>query len=428
MGNLMGSTTPSTLSSASKLTDEQTELLRKLTGIISGQVGEGAESYPGDLTAGPSPLQQQSWDAISGLISGGTQPGASKQAIDKILAGSIVPGPASVSQYTPQPFDPDATTGLFSQAMAGAPTFDPSATTDLFSQAMGTSADTFRPDMVKEWYQTGEFDPTAIQDWYQNALVTPAMAEWEKKIAPTIQEKFIGQNAGSSGAANRAISGSASDLMTNLNAQLADKLASEKGAYDTRKFSSGMAAADALLGEKGAADTRQFASGTGLANALLGGQQTAGAQQYSTASSLANALLGGQQVAGGQQFTAGMAGTGAENQAITDYINNLFSAGQADLTRATAVPGMENQSMQGLFQALGMGTTAGATQQGMDQNALIEAFTKWQQEQPSSNPWLQFLKPAMQTSATEPVVLGGSTREGALGPLANILSAVIGNW
>jgi len=86
---------------------------------------------------------------------------------------------------------------------------------------------------------------------------------------------------------------------------------------------------------------------------------------------------------------------------------------------------MDVTSMQNLFTSLGLGAEAGATQQGMDQNALIEAFTKWQQEQPYANPWLSFLSPAM-TGAVEPVVTAGSSQQGALGPLADIFSAWLG--
>lgn len=309
MDSMLGKVDPATLSSVSKLTKEQSELLQKLTGILSGQVGAGAEPYSGTLTAGASPLQKQSWDAISDLISGGTQQDSSKQAIEKLLSGTTnVPGAVDVKGY-----------------------------------------------------DVGEFDPAAIQDWYQNALVKPAMDTWEKNVAPAVQEKFISQNAGSSGAANRAISGSAADLMTQLNAQLADKLQTEKGAFDTRKFGAGMDTAN-----------KEFAS-------------------------------------------------------ETDFVNRLFGAGQNDLGRLTTVPGLENQSMDAFFKALGLGTDAGATQQGVDQNALIEEYTKWQQSQPYNNPWLKLLESSMGTSASEPVVTGGSSQEGWLKPATEI-AKIIGSW
>ena len=290
--SMFGKVEPSTVSSISTLTKDQAELLRKLTEIVSGQIGKGVEAYPKSITAGSSPLQQQSWDAISKLISGGTQPDASKQAIEKILAG----------------------TGEIPK------------------------------------YDVGEFDPAAIHQWYKDALYKPAMEAWEKDVVPTVQEKFIAQNAGSSGAANRAISGSAADVMRDLNSQLATALMGEKSAFDTRKYST-----------------------------------------------------------------------------ETDYINKLFESGQGDLSRMVNVPGIENQSMEQFFKALGLGEVAGATQQGIDQNKLVEDYTKWQQSQPYSNPWLKFLGSTMGTSASEPVVTGGEAKEGWLKPAAEV-GKIIASW
>lgn len=179
---LFGKTESPSVSPTSTMTAEQSKLLKQLSDLLSGQLGTGAETYPGDMTAGPSALQTQTWDELSRLISGGKS-GTSAEAVNKVLAGT----------------------------------------------------------------DTGQFDPAAIQEWYKDALVTPAMAEWEKNVAPAVQEKFISQNAGSSGAANRAIAGSAEDLMTSLNAQLADALKTEKSAFDTREFTAGQSDLDRLL-------------------------------------------------------------------------------------------------------------------------------------------------------------------------------------
>jgi hypothetical protein len=301
---MLGSVDPSTVGSVSSLTAEQAELLRKLTGLVTEQVGKGIEPYPGDLAAGPSDLQQQSWGAISDLISGG-RTGPSQQAIEKVLGGtSDVGGKLNVKGY-----------------------------------------------------DVGEFDPKAIQEWYQNALVKPAMDTWEKTIAPTVQEKFISRNAGSSGAANRAIAGSAEDMMSKLNAQLANALMGEKGAFDTKKFEAGMDETNKQFG------------------------------------------------------------------ADTDFISRLFQGGQADLSRATQVPGMQSQSMDDLFEAIGLGTEAGGTQQGITQKGLLEDLTKWEQGQAYNNPWLESLAKIMGTKATEPVVYGGGSQEGWLSPVSKIIGS-----
>jgi|GEM_PF-1579947 len=259
--SIFGSTESPSVSQATTQTPEQQALLKKLSELLQGQLGTGVESYPGDMTAGPSGLQTQAWNEISRLMSGGKS-GSSTEAVNRILQGSDV----------------------------------------------------------------GEFDPAAIQDWYKNALVNPAMAEWEKNVAPVVQEKFIGQNAGSSGAANRAIAGSAEDLMTNLNAQLAAALYGEKGAYDTRKF----------------------------------------------------------------------------------------TAGQSDLNRATAVPGMESTSTIDFLKTLGMGTDAGATQQALNQTDINELISKWTTEQPYNNPWLNLLANALGTTSFENVVDPGSRSSGLM--------------
>ena len=281
---------------APTMTAEQQGLLKQLNELMSGQLGQGIDPYQGDLTAPASPLQNQAWGQISQLLSGGTQSDTSRQAIDRILQGTTnVPGAVDV-----------------------------------------------------EGYDVGEFDPTAIQTWYQDALVNPAMSTWEQSVVPQVQEKFIGQNAGSSGAANRAIAGSAENMMTGLNAQLANALFGEKQAFDTREFAAGMDKA-------------------------------------------------------GKQF-----------QSETDFVNRLFSSGQGDLDRMTAIPGLENQSMESFFRAIGLGEGAGATQRDISQQGLNEAFSRWQAGQAYNNPWLNLLNSALGQSSFENVVQPDIQKSGLL--------------
>lgn len=257
---------------ATTYTPEQNELLKQLTALLGGQMGQGVTAYPGDMTAGPSGLQTQSWDAISDLISGGKST-SSADAVSKVLAGT---------------------------------------------------------DM-------GEFDPAAIQEWYQDALVVPAMKNWENNVVPTVQEKFIGQNAASSGGANRAIAGSASDMMTDLNSQLASMLLGEKTAFDTRKF----------------------------------------------------------------------------------------TAGQSDLDRATQVPGMESTSTTDWLNTLMSGTTAGTTQQGLNQADINAEISKWSTEQPYNNPWLNLIASALGATSFENVVQPATQQEGLL---QTVLAPIFSAW
>lgn len=201
---------------APTLTPEQQATLKKLNELVGGQLGTGATPYSGQLTPGASGLQTQSWDAISKIL-GGQSGGASQDAISRIMQGSSnVPGAAPVKGY-----------------------------------------------------DVGEFNPSAIQSWYKDALVNPAMENWENSIVPQIQEKFIGQNAGSSGGANRAIAGSAKSLMSDLNAQLASALMGEKGAYDTRKFTAGMDTAGKEFQSETDYVNRLFSSGQDDLNRIM---------------------------------------------------------------------------------------------------------------------------------------------------------------
>lgn len=284
---LFGSSESPSISQADTKTGQQEMLLEELTKLMRGQIGKGVESYSGDMTAKPSDLETKGWGMINQLMGdSGGRTATNQEAISKILQGTT-----SVPSY-----------------------------------------------------DVGEFDTQGIQDWYQNALVKPAMKTWEKDVAPVVQEKFIAQNAGSSGAANRAISGSAEDLMTSLNSQLADKLLSEKGAFDTRKF------------------------------------------------------------------TAGLQG----NQ-------NEFTAGQNDLQRILNVPGMELTDTDTLLKTILAGTTAGATERGIDQNALNAEYQKWLTSQGYANPWLSYLNTVLGTNAFENVVNPGSQQQGLfqtiLGPV-----------
>jgi hypothetical protein len=198
----------------STLTGGQSDLLNQLTSLLGGQLGSGVQGYGGEVVPGASELQQKTFDALGGLFGDGGmfQPSStSKDVVDKIMAGTDV----------------------------------------------------------------GTFDPTATQDWYQNALVNPAMENWSKTIAPQVQEKFIGQNAGSSGAANRAISTSASDVMKGLNTDLANALYGEKNTFDTRKFEAGQNDLNRMLQAPGV----ESQSNTSFINNLLSAAGLGGTQR-----------------------------------------------------------------------------------------------------------------------------------------------------
>lgn len=230
---LFGSTEAPEVKNVDTLTPQQKELLNKLSSIVNKQLGAPGKTYGGSWSTPASGIQSQLFKTVEDLLKGATgKPNALAQSnAQKMSRGFTAPK-----------------------------------------------------------ISAGTYDPAAVQQWYTDALVNPAMQTWEKDIVPQVQEKFISQNAGSSGAANRAIANSAEDVMSNLNSQLANALYGEKQAFDTRDFTaqqsnaSNKLATNALNLEGLSSGGRLgiAADGAGYAElaSLLGiGTQT-GAQQY----------------------------------------------------------------------------------------------------------------------------------------------------
>ena len=65
------------------------------------------------------------------------------------------------------------------------------------------------------------YDSSAARDYWSASVADPMMRQWEDEILPAVQEAYISRNAGSSGAANRAIAKSGADLASDMNASLA---------------------------------------------------------------------------------------------------------------------------------------------------------------------------------------------------------------
>ena len=60
------------------------------------------------------------------------------------------------------------------------------------------------------------YDPKQYEDVFNKAVVDPAMQQYNQKIVPGIQQRFVDANAGSSSALNQALGQSAADLGTML--------------------------------------------------------------------------------------------------------------------------------------------------------------------------------------------------------------------
>lgn len=61
-------------------------------------------------------------------------------------------------------------------------------------------------------------------DFYQKGLVDPSIRTYNEEILPSIQQRFVDANAGSSSALNQALAKSATDLSSGLSGQLSGLL------------------------------------------------------------------------------------------------------------------------------------------------------------------------------------------------------------
>lgn len=58
-----------------------------------------------------------------------------------------------------------------------------------------------------------------LQAAFQKGVVDPSMQQYEQQVLPSIQQRFVDANAGSSSALNQALAGSAENLQTSLASQ-----------------------------------------------------------------------------------------------------------------------------------------------------------------------------------------------------------------
>jgi len=66
------------------------------------------------------------------------------------------------------------------------------------------------------------YSPEQYEDVFQKAVVDPTMMQYEQQVLPSIQQRFVDANAGSSSALNQALAQSATDLSTVLGSQYLD--------------------------------------------------------------------------------------------------------------------------------------------------------------------------------------------------------------
>ncbi len=88
------------------------------------------------------------------------------------------------------------------------------------------------------------FDPAAAAAAWKASVADPMTRTWETQILPKIRESFIGRNAGSSGAANRAVAESGANLASELSGNLAKYLFDAGEAQKNRALSASRTALD----------------------------------------------------------------------------------------------------------------------------------------------------------------------------------------
>lgn len=77
---------PRQTGTADLLTGSQKSLLEKLLAYAGNGVGTGLSPYGGELSAGASPLEDQGFDAISSMLSGGGVLGQGRDALSGLLS------------------------------------------------------------------------------------------------------------------------------------------------------------------------------------------------------------------------------------------------------------------------------------------------------------------------------------------------------
>ncbi|WP_028316547.1 hypothetical protein [Desulfatibacillum aliphaticivorans] len=143
--------------------------LINLNQLLAGQLGQGVESYGGQISAGVSPLQQQGFDLVNQLIQGEGAYGQGQNALSALL---------------------------------------------------------------------GDFDETGVREAWEASVKDPMIQNWQDEILPEIQEHYIAANAGSSGAATRAITDSGQDLAVDLASSLSESMYSAEQSHLDRQASS----------------------------------------------------------------------------------------------------------------------------------------------------------------------------------------------
>lgn len=158
------------------LSPEQEQLLQDLVGQI--QIGEGVEAYPGERVADASGFQEKSYGMLEDMLG------------------------------QPSPYE------------------------DVLA-SYGEEKDILGDLMEKR--EPTEFDSAALRDYFQKTFTDPSMKSFQNEQVANILEPYISRGGMRSGAAKRALSGGAADLLASLAGKESELLFRGEEAHKTRE-------------------------------------------------------------------------------------------------------------------------------------------------------------------------------------------------
>jgi len=152
------------------------DLNAMISGVPKDTSLAGAPVYPGDMTAGPSAIQNQLFGSVSGLLGGLGGDKTANSALDAFL------------------------------------------------------------NRYKGGYQTRAFDPTSTLNMFQKSVYDPAMKGFNEQTLPQIAEMFAGRGSFDSGGTLYEMTRAGSDLASSLAGTKASMLDSARTSWDNMEL------------------------------------------------------------------------------------------------------------------------------------------------------------------------------------------------
>ena len=364
-------------------TPEQMEVLQQYGETVAPQIGEGIEPYPGQIAAGPSPLQ----DRLFSVLGHEQRPEQYTERLRQFGEQQMgrMPTGQEWREFLPgerpdwERFMPERT-GDFRQFMPG--DFDRTA----LERAMEGAREPLDhqrwqealPDELRQW--RGEYDPAQARREAEMMYQEPARQAFHEDFLRDVGERFAGAGALRGSGFDHAVAEGARRMATDLGAQMGQHMAQDRQFHDQmrqqqRQLAGQLGAQD--LGQQLTERQFQFDVGRGdlqqqLQEAQLRGQLGMQGLGHELSQEQLAAQIGmegiGRDVQHQQMLSQlGMQGLGMEAQ-----------AGQTGMTALQQALGQLDPLMQG-----------GQMQRGIEQEGLQAEMQRWQMAQPWANPWLE---------------------------------------